>query len=94
MEKKTTTKTDEFRFSLGCSAPGNGMDCQTRIVDIEGYHEDVYIYNMLTAGAKNMVEVDNTPVAYYADNLGGPYPSIIAMMRFNRWRNPWFQGCY
>lgn len=65
-------------YSTTCSNQGNGEVCQSRIVELDA--SNVYLYDLHTVGANQMLTVDGVDRAAYADNQAG-FTGEIAVVR-------------
>ncbi|KAF2162825.1 glycoside hydrolase family 55 protein [Zasmidium cellare ATCC 36951] len=66
-------------YSTDCSAQGNGVRCQSRILSVEG-SSGVSVYNLNTVGTHWPITVDGTDVAKWQDNQDG-FVQTIALFR-------------
>jgi len=69
-------------YSTTCSTFTAGQSCQARIVSIEGWADNVNIYNLNTIGSQSMLNRDGAMVAYYNDNVN-VFPSTVAVYKSN-----------
>lgn len=68
-------------YQTTCSDAGQTIDCQGQIVQISSGSDHLWFYGLNTVGTGNMVNIDNTPVAKYSDNVNA-YSDTIAKFTY------------
>lgn len=69
-----------YDYNVTCSNAGNGAECQSKIVSLEGSSQNVAIYALNTVGSQAMVTFDGRDVVAAADNVAG-FTNTIALFR-------------
>ncbi|KAH9887450.1 putative Exo-beta-1,3-glucanae [Xylariomycetidae sp. FL2044] len=65
-------------YSTKCPAEDSAVDCQARILSLEG--SAVELYNLNTVGTTNMITVDGEDVAAAKDNLNGFVDTVAVFL--------------